>query len=263
MAAFILTWNPRWSDWPADEFNSAVRATAMGKAFPDRWSVGIRKHGISVGDRAFMLRQHDRRGIVASARITSGVFEDKHWDDPSKTTTYINLEWDAVLPVEDRLPVEHLRSAVPAVGWDRVQGSGVKLPPPAAAQLEALWHAHRDGLVFHSPEELPAQELGREGAVTRIEVNRYERDSRARKRCVERWGVSCSACGLNFAEEYGEVGKDFIHVHHLRALSEIGEEYQVDPVADLRPVCPNCHAMLHRAHPMLTVDELKKRLRTR
>ena len=45
---------------------------------------------------------------------------------------------------------------------------------------------------------------------------------------------------------YGEIGKDFIHVHHLIPLNEIGKEYIVDYKNDLIPVCPNCHAMLHR-----------------
>ena len=53
-------------------------------------------------------------------------------------------------------------------------------------------------------------------------------------------------CEFNFEAFYGERGKGFIHVHHLSSLAEIGQEYEVDPVNDLRPVCPNCHAMLHR-----------------
>jgi predicted HNH restriction endonuclease len=49
-------------------------------------------------------------------------------------------------------------------------------------------------------------------------------------------------------------------VHHLRPLSGIAEEYEIDPVEDLRPVCPNCHAMLHRKTPPYTIDELRLRL---
>ncbi|MEG0771017.1 MAG: HNH endonuclease, partial [Clostridia bacterium] len=62
---------------------------------------------------------------------------------------------------------------------------------------------------------------------------------------------------------YGEIGKDFIHVHHLKPLNEIGEEYIVNPVNDLIPVCPNCHAMLHRKinAKYLSVEELKSLLK--
>jgi 5-methylcytosine-specific restriction protein A len=42
-------------------------------------------------------------------------------------------------------------------------------------------------------------------------------------------------------------------------LAQVGGEYQVDPIADLRPVCPNCHAMLHSRRPTpLSIAELKR-----
>jgi len=65
---------------------------------------------------------------------------------------------------------------------------------------------------------------------------------------------------MNFAERYGEIGDRFIHVHHLREISSVGAEYVVDPVEDLRPLCPNCHAMAHRRKPALSVSELRSLL---
>ena len=56
---------------------------------------------------------------------------------------------------------------------------------------------------------------------------------------------------------YGEIGKNFIHIHHLVKISDIKEEYMIDPIEDLRPVCPNCHAMLHKKEPPFTIEELK------
>ncbi len=52
-------------------------------------------------------------------------------------------------------------------------------------------------------------------------------------------------------------GVGFIHVHHKVELSSIGREYVVDPIEDLVPVCPNCHAMLHTRKPALTIDGLR------
>jgi 5-methylcytosine-specific restriction enzyme A len=60
----------------------------------------------------------------------------------------------------------------------------------------------------------------------------------------------------------GDIGKGFIHVHHLTQLSDIGQGYEVDPVKDLRPVCPNCHAMLHKKNPPYTIDEIKLNIHT-
>ena len=60
---------------------------------------------------------------------------------------------------------------------------------------------------------------------------------------------------------YGEIAKGFIHVHHLIPLSEIKENYQVNPKTDLIPVCPNCHAMLHRQDPPLTPEALNRQMK--
>ncbi|OAB24956.1 restriction endonuclease [Paenibacillus macquariensis subsp. macquariensis] len=100
-----------------------------------------------------------------------------------------------------------------------------------------------------------------EGAVKQVFVNVYERNPIARKKCIEHHGCQCSVCNFNFYEYYGEVGKDFIHVHHLKPLYEVGREYEVDAVEDLRPVCPNCHAMLHKRKPAFSIEELKMMIR--
>lgn len=97
-----------------------------------------------------------------------------------------------------------------------------------------------------------------EGATKQVLVNAYERNPKARKACIAHYGLACTVCGVNFEERYGEPGKDFIHVHHLHPLSLRKAEYKIDPIKDLRPVCPNCHAMLHRDDPPLTIEELRQ-----
>ncbi|MBD9402285.1 HNH endonuclease [Comamonas sp. CMM02] len=113
------------------------------------------------------------------------------------------------------------------------------------------------------PEEIAPGATVSEGAKRQITINAYERDPSARARCLKRWGVCCAVCGFDFERRYGELGRGYIHVHHLLPLASIGQEYQLNPEEDLRPVCPNCHAMLHRsaAQPM-TIDALKKVLRS-
>lgn len=112
----------------------------------------------------------------------------------------------------------------------------------------------------HLPEELLSDNQQKiiEGAKKTITVNSYERNSRARSICINFYGKICSVCGFDFRKTYGEIGKDFIHVHHLKRISEIGNEYEIDPIKDLRPVCPNCHAMLHKKEPPLAIEDLKK-----
>lgn len=98
-----------------------------------------------------------------------------------------------------------------------------------------------------------------EGSVQTVTVNRREREPRAREACLEMWGTNCQVCGLDFGKRYGEIGEGFIHVHHLNPLSESGKQ-KTTPVEDLRPVCPNCHAMLHQTSPPLSIEELRSRL---
>ncbi|MGV3541103.1 MAG: HNH endonuclease [Rufibacter sp.] len=111
-------------------------------------------------------------------------------------------------------------------------------------------------------EEVDATEVDAfsEGSVTKILVNNYERNVKARKACISHHGLNCTACGFNFKAFYGAIGESFIHVHHLKEISKIGEEYTVDPITDLIPVCANCHAMLHKSEPPLTIDELKQKI---
>ena len=99
---------------------------------------------------------------------------------------------------------------------------------------------------FELPDEVTEEAIYREGTRKSVLVNVYERDGKARAKCIEHYGTRCLVCGFDFEETFGELGKDFIHVHHLKNLASIGKEYQVDPIKDLRPVCPNCHAMLHK-----------------
>jgi 5-methylcytosine-specific restriction protein A len=73
-------------------------------------------------------------------------------------------------------------------------------------------------------------------------VNAYERSAKARKICLAHWGTACVVCSISFEKVYGDIGKDFIHVHHLDPLAMIKKRKTIDPKKDLRPVCPNCHA---------------------
>lgn len=97
----------------------------------------------------------------------------------------------------------------------------------------------------------------RMSAAIKVTVNRYERDKKAREKAVEHHGCQCNVCGVDLVKIYGNIAEGFIHMHHLVPLSAIKEDYQLDPVNDLLPVCPNCHAMLHRRKPPFTPEELK------
>jgi hypothetical protein len=108
-------------------------------------------------------------------------------------------------------------------------------------------------------EEVPPAERYPEGAVISKFVNAYERNRAARDACVAHYGAKCVVCGFDFGREYGPEGQGLIHVHHLVPLSQIHDDYEVSPIEDLRPVCPNCHLMIHVRTPIpFAIDELKE-----
>ncbi len=112
------------------------------------------------------------------------------------------------------------------------------------------------GVLAKAPEEISGN-VFYEGSITRITVNRYERDRSARKACLDYYGYNCFSCGLNMERIYGSVAANFIHVHHEKPLSEIGENYLLNPISDLKPLCPNCHSIIHLKTPAMTISELK------
>jgi len=109
-------------------------------------------------------------------------------------------------------------------------------------------------------EDLPDEQEFSEGAKKQITVNAYERDPKARAACLKRHGYNCHVCGMNFQDIYGDIGKNFIHVHHRKPLAGRRMDYKVNPTIDLVPVCPNCHTMLHTSTPPLGIEELKERI---
>jgi len=111
------------------------------------------------------------------------------------------------------------------------------------------------------PEEIPTDEEFEEGAATQVLVNRYERDPAARERCIEHYGTNCIACGVSLAEQYGLEVDGLIHVHHMTPLASVAKRSIVDPVRDLRPVCPNCHAVIHSTRPPLTIEQVQEMVR--
>ena len=102
-----------------------------------------------------------------------------------------------------------------------------------------------------------------EGAKKQIIVNAYERNSKARKECIDYYGAKCQICDFDFGKFYGDKFCNVIQVHHIKPLSQIKEGYTVNPKTDLIPVCPNCHAALHSKTPPYTPHELKALIKSK
>lgn len=87
----------------------------------------------------------------------------------------------------------------------------------------------------------------------------YERNPKNRAAAIRAHGTRCAACGFNFDAFYGaEHARSYIEIHHLHPVAGAGER-RIDPVEDLRPLCSNCHSMVHR-NPgrVLSIEELRR-----
>jgi len=159
---------------------------------------------------------------------------------------------------------EKLLNAISALRQHIEYYSGLSKTPMRAhravlAKYEALVETG-EGFINY-PEEIPGSAKNTEGRVKTVLVNIYERSRTARNACVRAHGTRCAVCEFDFGAIYGPLGQDFIHVHHLLDLAIVGKEYEIDPVKDLIPVCPNCHAMLHRKKvPARSVADLKEQI---
>lgn len=266
MATYLLTWNPyKWHWEILDEISAKSK---NGETVLDEWSCGNTKK-IQSGDRFFLMKlgkerdnRENQKGIMASGSIISNVYDREHWDIEErklgKRVLSVDIRYDILLNPynEEILSFEVLPKEM---NWFP-QASGVEIKEEITKQIEELWAKFLDSGI-EIPEEIEKSESLNifEGAKKTIQVNAYERNPVARRICIEKYSSKCSVCNFNFNKVYGEeIAENFIHVHHLKPLHEIGEKYKVNPIEDLRPVCPNCHAMIHKKNPPYSIEEIKE-----
>jgi 5-methylcytosine-specific restriction protein A len=255
---FLFTWNPnkwKWEDLPQAVYEANAEGRYLG-----RWSCGVTRN-ITPGDRAFLMRLGEPpKGIMGSGIVVSELFEDIHWDTEraakGEKVHRVEILFDVLsdLPI---IPEEILVLGQLAEHNWFPQASATRIPTEVAEQLEKMW-SRTTGTVFNPPEIDEIPRLRIEGTRRSRLVTIYERNSQAREECLRYHGSTCHACGFIFEKQYGQIGKGFIHIHHAVPVSEIQQEYEVDPAKDLFPVCPNCHAMLHKRTPPYTIAELKE-----
>lgn len=261
MPTYLLTWKPKRWDWKS--FDTEIRELRTKGRVRLRWSVGRNMH-VQKRDRVFLLRQGvDRPGIIGAGRVIKGSYRDKHWDPKrlAQEALFTQVRMDSLLnPEQDRILRRESLDFGPPRLWSS-QSSGTTIPSETAAELERRWTAHlrkirRAPLLL--PEEIQDDAGFPEGGKRSVVVNQYERDPRNRAACIAIYGHKCSVCGFDFGQTYGELGRNFIHVHHIISLANrSGQRRKINPRKDLRPVCPNCHAMLHIGGATRRMEELR------
>ncbi len=108
---------------------------------------------------------------------------------------------------------------------------------------------------------------GLEGEVRKRMIRHRKREARLRadkiRDCLRRGqALACEVetCRVDFEERYGDLGRDYIQVHHMKPLADRTRP-QSTPPSDLRLVCPNCHAMIHRGGACRTLRAISRAIR--
>ena len=263
MATYLITWNPKRADWT--DLAADSRFVQNGGVISQSWSCSNNK-SIEIGDQIFLIRLGVQpKGIFASGTVTRGSFEDEHWDEEraaeGDVCRFVEFDIDKLLdPEHDQILSREVLDNPPfdSVNWN-TQASGIRIADAVAEELEKLWAEVSNVRKFISPDEANiGSDRFLEGTVHQITVNAFERNTAARKKCIEIHGATCVVCAFDFGKFYGTEMSGYVHVHHLKQLSEVREGYQVNPETDLVPVCPNCHAALHQRNPPYTPIELKE-----
>ncbi len=224
-----------------------------------RWSCGNTKR-IDLGDSFFLIRLGiEPKGIIGCGCVTSPPYLFKHWDEEKAKEGKETLRTDLLFKSLSDVPIfsiDYLEKNYPSYNWTP-QSGGLSIPEEIASELFSLLQQSQFAFKSSKKEEIRNYS---EGKIREITIKTYDRNPIARQVCIEHHGYNCAVCGFNFGQVYGDFGKNYIEVHHLRQIADIGEEYEIKPIEDLRPVCANCHRMLHKERPPLAIEELKTKL---
>lgn len=222
------------------------------------WSSGTRKH-VEVGDTFFLMRLGlEPKGIIGYGYILSGSFLVKHWDkekaQAGKETNMTSVLFKA-LSDKPIFSLPNLQGKYPEYKWTP-EGGGNIVSHDIATELLSLIQS--DNNLAFEPHSLSEVKTYAEGRLRTLTIKNYDRSSEARRACIKEYGSTCTVCGFNYGNFYGEIGAGFIEVHHLKPVSESSAEYSINPVRDLRPLCANCHRIIHKTRPVLSIEELQK-----
>lgn len=255
MSAYLFTWNPKKWIW-ADQ-SHAVYLINNGDPYDIRWNCGGTKR-IKVGDLFFLMRVGVKpKGIIGCGYVVRDRYEHLHWDADrarrGETAGRNDLSFRA-LSETPIVTLSELDSQFPRRKWTP-ESSGTIIPDLIATELwKRIQSKPSASFLTSTHDEVKVYAEGR----LRITTSKnYDRDPEARQSCLQHHGYACRVCGFDFEKVYGSIGSQFIEVHHLIQLADAGPDHEVEPSADLAPVCANCHRMLHKTRPPIAIEELQ------
>jgi 5-methylcytosine-specific restriction enzyme A len=250
---FVLQWDGTNSRTGAEYLEAMQREDGC----VGRWTCG-KSTKLRIDDIVLLRRTNSPPlGLVGYGRVTRGSSSIEEWDPLEQQ---VEVKWQRFSKIPYLLKSDSQISEIDGL-W--VQANGAMLPNAEDGQIivAALHSATREPVPDENDNDARSFPEGREYEV-RLTV--HERNPAARRECLLHYksAYACEICKMNFSDVFGaDIGAAFIHVHHINPLANRGR--LTNPKTELIPVCPNCHAMLHKEDPPICPESLKKRLRER
>ena len=207
---------------------------------------------VSIGDTIYIYESKPTQKVILKTQVIDRYVDSYHIDDSKYSLSGLDFSTKGpwfllrlVNNIDHHISLQDLRN----LGLEGNIQSLRRLDDNIARALD-FW-------VDDVPELTSF--LLKEGKPTQVYGTRYERNNQNRKMAINFHGLDCKVCGFNFEEKYGEIGHEFIEVHHKRPLYLNATEIYIDLKKDLVPLCSNCHRMIHRdKFNILLVEDLKQ-----
>lgn len=251
----------------------------LGNPHEIYWSVTRPKYqkDIAIGDEVYIWRakgSHDAvSGIVAFGVVNEECnplnFNDdllsKPFSETSDVKAGVAIKEVRLSPQEGMLTSEDLLKD-PVLSTMRILtarvGSNFLLSDIQSQLIKNYWDGLNLKIIEQDDDFLPSTE----GQIQLRLHKVRERDPKLRKKAIEFFTrkngrIFCEVCKFSFEEKYGDLGKGFIEVHHLKPISKYKDDEKTY-MENLKLVCSNCHSMIHKGDPYSTFYSLQERFLT-
>lgn len=232
-------------DWTRDELILALDFYLNHrKSIPGHTSPAIIELSATLKSLGKLLFSDDKRG--ATFRNENGVY--------MKLMNFRRLDPLFTSTGKKGLPAG---SVAEEEVWNTFAADPEKCARVAAAIKQSINDSNTSSTFYFDEDEEEAPE-GK--LLTRLHKSRERRrdlvEKKKKKELKENGRLSCAACKFDFWKAYGERGKGFIECHHVIPVSSLAEEGETTKLKDLVLLCANCHRMVHRGKPWLSIAEV-------
>jgi 5-methylcytosine-specific restriction protein A len=237
---FVFVWQPN-DDFPKAYVDGLLARFTAGGPFIEDWRCATGQ--TQPGDNAYVFGQGAAHRCIFAVGTVAGPLKPRQ---PNVAYRYLPVQIEMIADPDAGGLID--AAAIRTLGdgaLKSIRRSGVSLAEPIGRGLDRLLASR--SILEPDADDTVAEVLVSETPEMR-QHRRLERNPAA-VRAARSWhGCRCQACGFDFEQTYGDLGSDFIEVHHLKPLSSLPRDQAtvLNVVTDFAVLCANCHRMIHR-----------------